>query len=426
MLTANNGKNDKYAFGLNAYHHAASTNDRENQRFSNTGGLLNGTYFLDAFSVGGKIGYNQAVNHFYGYDNADTTFAQDDVQQRFSTFDLSLDLFNSKLTQGDINYNVGLDFYTHNDNFNIGETGIDVALDVTKWFSEKHPFRVTIGNDYTSYDGDTVDNTNNLLYIIPNFTYHADNFSAKIGAFMGQDGEGFHILPDIQAAYNLSGDKFTLIAGYTGEIEKNSFHSLSTYNPFINSQQRSLNTRKAHIYGGLKGRINTLEYEAKVGNIDYKNLGLYLNDTTDFKRFNVLYDDVSSFNIQGTIRLEVIKNLILSGTIDVNTFTTDSIAAAYHLPNLELNIAAQYKMLEDKLTLKAELFNAGGITYLDEAGIEQNTGALFDLSIGAEYQVTEMIGAFIDLNNVTNQKFERWYRYPNYGFNVLVGATVKF
>jgi outer membrane receptor protein involved in Fe transport len=110
----------------------------------------------------------------------------------------------------------------------------------------------------------------------------------------------------------------------------------------------------------------------------------------------------------------------------VNTYSPDTLAAAWHLPNFEMNINAKYRLLDDKLTLKGELYNAGGISYLDENGDQQNTGALFDLNFGAEYQINDKIGLFVDLNNVTNQKFQRWYKYPNFGFNMMGGITVKF
>jgi hypothetical protein len=30
------------------------------------------------------------------------------------------------------------------------------------------------------------------------------------------------------------------------------------------------------------------------------------------------------------------------------------------------------------------------------------------------------------LNNVASVKYQRWYRYPSYGFNVLGGISVRF
>ena len=90
-----------------------------------------------------------------------------------------------------------------------------------------------------------------------------------------------------------------------------------------------------------------------------------------------------------------------------------------------MNVNATYKAFEDKLTLRGELYNAGGITYLDVNNDAVNTGTLFDLNLGAAYQVNDKLGVFVDLNNVTNQKFQRWNNYPNFGFNMMAGFTLK-
>lgn len=425
-LMYNTGRNENYIFGANVKYHAANANSLENQRFSETGFGINGTYYLEGFGISGRLGYDSDAYHFYGYNHEDTSFTQDQVRQLFSTFHAGLDFFNSQPTQGDINYKASLDFYSLGDNYEANETGVNAKADVTKWFNDAHPLTVTIGNDYTSYDGDTVDNTNNVFYIAPNFTYHGEQFKAKIGAYLGFSEGEFVPLPDIEASYNLAGEKFVLMAGWTGDIRKNTFRSITDYNPFVNSQLRMLNTEAQHIYGGLRGLISGIEYEAKIGQKRFNNLALFLNDTTDFKRFNVHYDKVNSFNVQGAITITSIKNLELSGTLDINTFTPDSLTAAWHLPNTELNISAKYKMLEDKLALKAELFNAVGVSFLDEAQTEQTLASLFDISFGAAYQITDNFGVFLDLNNITNQKAQRWYLYPRYGFNMLVGVTAKF
>jgi hypothetical protein len=35
-------------------------------------------------------------------------------------------------------------------------------------------------------------------------------------------------------------------------------------------------------------------------------------------------------------------------------------------------------------------------------------------------------GAFVDLNNLANNKRERWYLYPQFGLNILAGITARF
>lgn len=424
------GASKKLAYHVHAYHNSANNDkNQENQRFSATLLEADLASYNENFAIAGNLGYSHDVVHFYGYPNSTTdsvVFEKDSVRQRFGTIKGGVHLFNSKVTNGDLNYDIGIDFHNISDLYDANEFGVDVHVDFVKWFADAHAFKLTIGNDLSNFSGDTVRHTNNIVYIQPSFTYHGGVFQVMVGANMANADSTFYVLPNVEAMVNIAGDKFSILAGAKGDIQKNTFLSLTDYNPYIQNEFQLKNTIENHYYGGLRGNFNGFSFEGLVGYKQYKNLGLYLNDTTDYRRFNVLYDDVNSVNIHGSIKFTAVKNLEVGGTIDVNTYAPDSLAAAWHLPNLEMNVNAAYKMLDDKLTLKGELYSAGGITYLDESNNELNTGALFDLNLGATYQVSDKFGVFLDLNNVTNQKFQRWYRYPNYGFNMMAGITLKF
>ena len=97
----------------------------------------------------------------------------------------------------------------------------------------------------------------------------------------------------------------------------------------------------------------------------------------------------------------------------------------WQLPNLEANIGGKYTPIKN-LTVRGEAYFGGGAAYRDEQGVEQTQKALFDLSFGADYQVTKQIGVYLDVNNLTGSRFQRWNRYPQYGLNFMGGVTLKF
>ena len=137
------------------------------------------------------------------------------------------------------------------------------------------------------------------------------------------------------------------------------------------------------------------------------------------------------FNVQGTVKLSPIKNLTITGTLSQNVFESDSTDASpethvWGLPEIEGNFGAVYSLLEGKASLKASLHTADKISFLDEAGNPGKSKALLDLSIGGSYYFTKNIGAFLDINNVLNNKRERWYRYPTVGLNFLAGIVARF
>jgi len=426
-LRYNAGKGDKLDYGIKAKHHSANNNSNvANQRFSNTDIGLNGTYYAGILGIGGNIGYELDDYYLYGVNPSDTMpLVNDTLRQRFGTFKIGAELFNSESNMTGLDYKGDLDFYRMGDAYDGAETGILFQADVTKYFSDKHPLNVKLYNDYNRYNQDTANVNNNILGINPSFTYHTDAFKVKIGANLGQEA-AFFVFPDVEASYNLAGGKFSIVAGWTGEVVKNSYYSTTGYNPYIFAPTGLLNTQIQRQFAGVNVKLTGLEITGSIARKPTKNLQMFVNDTTEGRFFHTRYDDANIFNVHAEAIITLIKNLEIGGTLDLNTFTMTNEAKAWHLPNFESNIYAKFKMLEDKLTLKGELYLANSIAYIDETGTEQVLAGVFDLSLGATYDVTKNFGVFLDLNNITAQQYVRWYRYPNFGFNLLVGVKARF
>ena len=85
-----------------------------------------------------------------------------------------------------------------------------------------------------------------------------------------------------------------------------------------------------------------------------------------------------------------------------------------------------YTTLEDQLQVKAELFFENGVPFINSAGEADRLNSLFDISLGAEYFFTDNIGGFLQINNLANNRRERWQGYPTFGLNVLAGVSARF
>ena len=430
-------------------HHSANFKNIENQRFSNNEAELKGTYYLDqGYAVGGNLGYTSDQVHYYGYNentNADTlNISREQVKQTFNTFKIGGQFFNGERTQGDINYKAGFNFYNRQDNFAARENSFDAYFGVTKWIAETNALNVGIKTDLTSYrDGDNRGSDSlkqklNNFYLTPSFTYHGDAFKVKIGANLAAVDGDFNFFPDIEASANIVGNKFTVFAGAEGNLQKNTMQSITSYNPFVKTfgSLQIRNTDYNHFYAGLRGAFGSFNYKGQVGFKKAKNLALYLNDYQDFitvgtdqislNRLEVLYDTVNIVNIQGSIGATVLPGLNIGGTLSLNAYDLTTQEKAWHLPALEANFNAKYKMLEERLLLKGELFIANGVPFLDENGQADNLNALLDVSFGAEYELTENFSAFININNLLDNKRERWNSYQTYGLNVMFGILGRF
>ena len=427
-LRYNAGRSDKLDYGLSLKHHSANNNKNiENQQFSNTDFNANLTTYTKGFGIGGNFGYTFDQYNFYGR-NALDTFPQptDSVQQRFNTIKIGAHFFNANPTAAGVNYRGNLDMYRIGGSYGEADFGVKFNGKFTKAF-DQNTLAIDFYDDFNSYNQDTVGANNNILGIKPSFTMSGDAYALKLGVNLGTESDsGFFVLPDLQASYSFSDQKFTVLAGWTGEIQKNSFYSTTEQNPFVFVPQDLRNTRIQKFFGGLKVALEGVQLQGIISQKLVKNLQMYQNDTTSAQFFNPVYDDGSIFNIHGEVLVTLVKNLEIDAVIDFNTYNLDNQARAWHLPNFEGNLSAAYRLLDDKLKIKAELYLANSIPYLDEVGDEQVLAGVVDLSLGANYAINEKFGVFLDLNNVTAQQYVRYYRYPNFGFNILAGVTGRF
>ena len=419
---------DQFSFTGNLKHHSANYKQRENQRFSESSGKLAGDYYLDnGAAIGAYLGFGLDEVYYYGYNDEEISRTREQAKQRFGLFDLGAKIYNGERTQGDINYEAGFNLYRLNDNYAAGETGFDIRLGATKWFSDKHSLNLGIITDFTSYD-DTIKQSLDNFFLQPNFTFHGNGFKIKVGVNLASHDDKFHYFPDAEVAVNIIGNQLTAFAVAEGGIQKNNMRNLSDYNPFIATFSRLQleNTNYFHYYGGLRGNLSVLEYQVEGGYKDARNLALFLSDPTDTVKFLTLYDTVRIFNLKGTITAQPMKGLKILATAAQNIYNLEKEDKPWHLPALEINFGARYTTLDDKLTLKADAYFENGVPYRDEQGVVDNLNALFDISVGGHYRFSENFGIFLDLNNLASNNRQRWFRYPTYGLNILGGITARF
>ncbi|HLP92845.1 MAG TPA: hypothetical protein VK168_02370 [Saprospiraceae bacterium] len=427
---------DKFDGKIWLRHHRLSADKAvENQMFQKTSGLLSGNIFLpNNLATQVDVGYTYDRVHFYGYNDDSLEFSPGRTRQDFKILDLGARLYNSARNDADLNFSVAPKFYLLTDFYSNKENHFELGLSATKWFNEKHALRVNIRPDLTSFE-DTVSQKLNNIYLQPSFTLHFDMLQFKIGGNFVNNRDVFSIFPDAELTLRVWGDGIQAFVGANGDLRKNSYRSLSTYNPFIQIRGSELrNTRWDNYYGGLKGNFGWLEYNGQVGYSKASDLALHQTsfDQDGITRFRVLYDTVKMFNIQGTIKLNPIKNLSITGTYSQSIFDNETTGtsldelAVWGLPEIEGNFGAVYTLAEGKANVKASLHMADRIAFLNEQNELVKSKTLVDLSFGGSYYFTKNIGVFLDINNLLNNRRERWYRYPTIGTNFLGGFVARF
>ena len=425
--------NENVEFGSSLLFNTADNGTKvENQKYLTAQFDADATYFFEpGYAVSGRIGYQADNIFYYGYnnlaeeENRTISFAPEDVKQRFRTFSLGGTVFNGERTEADFNYEGDLDVYFLRDNYAAKENGYKIKLQGTKWFEEAHSFNVELITDFTTFR-DTAKQSLNNIFLHPTFVYHSDAFQAKVGVNLASHQDQFSFFPDVEVTVNVLDNVLTAFAGVEGSLSKNSYQNLTNYNPFIVPRPELRNTSFYHFFGGIKGEYQGIDYHAQVGYKDTEDLALFLSNGDTVPQFNVIYDTVSIFTISGSLTLPLLDKLDITGSFAQHVYSTSSQDKAWHLPSLELNLEVRYKMMEDRLTLKGNLFAENGVPFMKADGSSENLNALLDINAGAEFQFTDNIGGFIQVNNLLDNNRQRWRYYPILGINGMVGLTARF
>lgn len=425
---------------LFANHHSANNSQQvENQRFSNTDAGVDATYHFDqGFAVNGKLKYAVDAVHYYGYnavndavDDPDQviSFAQDQVRQRFRIVDGEASIYNNARTEADFNYYAGAKVYLMNGNFAANrENGFDLRIGGTKWFDGTHPLSVELQTDFTGYDDEEGDQSLNNFFLRPNFTFHGDRFRAKLGANVASHNDEFTFFPDLEVTAVMVEGIVNAYVGADGTLQKNNFRSLAEYNPFIGSTFTLRNTLYYDFFGGVRGNVEGVEYDFQASYRTLENLAMFrlLDPFSEIPRFNVIYDDGSLVTIKGSLSAPLFEGFEAIAAFNQNIYSLDNEEQPWHLPALTVNFGGRYTTMEDKLTIKGDFFLENGVPYVNAEGEADRLNTLFDISLGADFFFTEKFGGFVQLNNLANNRRERWFRYPTFGINAMAGIMLRF
>ncbi|HZE84501.1 MAG TPA: hypothetical protein VE035_09340, partial [Puia sp.] len=73
-----------------------------------------------------------------------------------------------------------------------------------------------------------------------------------------------------------------------------------------------------------------------------------------------------------------------------------------------------------------DLFAFDGAQYRAGNGQSFKGDGAFDFNAGVEFRITRQVNLWLQLNNIFNEKYERWHQYQTYGFNLLGGIVFSF
>lgn len=426
-----NKRSAKYSYGTHFKHLSSSKGSLMNagnghdllEFFGNRYGKIN--------SWTGHVSYSNDRYRYYGRSQ-DAPYDKDSLKQIYQLFHAGISTVKTKV--GDkFTYNTGLDLYYLATKLKARETELVWNAKGTLKLNDTRSASLDLNiSNANRTDSSSINRF--LLMLRPTYKLTGDQWDLTVGATVNYSGDtlegskGLHLYPAIHGNYNLKPGKVTVFAGIGGGMEKNTYRSFIQQNPFLGPDAAlSHSNNKIDLYIGSSGNIqDKVSYRVKMSYKAYTNQYFFTNSATDSSRFSVLYDKAGVFALDGGLFYDLSKEWRFSANALYNAWSTDKLESAWHRPSFQASMGVQYN-LKQKIYFNAEMYYLSGIKGLNlESNSTVKLADIADLSLKTEYRFSSSFSAFLELNNILSQKYQRYLYYQVKGFNVLAGLTYSF
>lgn len=441
-LYVNSLRSKKGALNLNLRHFSADPGlgNVGPAGFSQNSGSVNGRYFLENSTFTGDFNYDRNVVHYYGYNTDDTIIDKDKIRQRFNEFGVKLGLGSNYSNRDHFDYKGQFGFSTLTDLYGVSENEFIVEGTGGKKVNDNYIYGglsfdffkksraeyepLLLGNDLSR----------SIVSFAPGLLYDKEKVKLDLGLTVALEknlDNKLRLFPRVNLTLPIAENILYAFAGVNGGIVKQNYHTVSAENRFINSaillDRNTVN--KIELKAGLNGNFSsTVSFLAMVKYTSVENLLLYVNNSIFFNKFDARYLDGKVLNIHAELGYKSSEKFNASLRIDQYNYSLDFSEKAWHRPNTEVSLNANYNLM-DKLILKAAVYGRGNFYVRKEVAggyTAESIKGFADFNLGVEYRYSKILSLYVNLNNLGFSRYYYWYRYPTERLNVLGGLTYAF
>ncbi len=264
--------------------------------------------------------------------------------------------------------------------------------------------------------------------INPSFRYERTRWSAQVGIRPSWDANGVRMYPDVQFQWNDRQRPWSLLANWSGELQRIGYRGLYTTNPWL--WMPAIWRSRGEIDRSIRWQYNRRSdwsYHIQAGYATISDPFLFINDTTqagDGKSFGVVYaEQMRNLYATAGFTYRRADRWLLQGSARWNNYhALKGQERPWGLLPFEWKLNGVYN-LPKRIRLQADVYSWFAPFYLTKTGQASRTDGAIDLNIGAEMPVTRTVRAWIQFNNLLNRPYERWHQYPVYGFHFVGGVV---
>lgn len=436
---------------------------------------LFGKRFFRKSTLSGSLAFNRKSFNYYGYtgdiltnDLKEQMIPYLGDKQHFSKGTANIRLKSETLSEYDLIYDFGINYHYQVSKTGQSENEAVISADLMKKYDKLFGI---LKASIIHYTADSIFNRFNQTFgpkqqiwfnINPSVKWVADNASLQLGlnstmVFDDDTDASLMIWPKIKAEWSPVQEVLTLFAGLDGHLKHNTYSVIAEENPFADPYHDLANTNyKSVISGGLKGKLGPkTNYVAEASYSKVNDQHFFILESQNLynplalnrklnNTFSWLYNDMKMLRLSGEVLHSVSDDLSFHLAGNYYSYQLNSNQKAWQMPNLDVTFSCIFKPT-DRLKINTDLFIIGKRTALIRdyelpaptiqnpnpvslvnTDTEVNMKTVFDLNVGADYELSNKLNFFGRLNNLAFQKYDQWPGYTSKGFNWMAGFSYSF
>lgn len=429
--------------------------------FDKTDASMHYTSFQNHFMLRTDLRYQNHGFHYYGLKSS--TANADSIKQRFQTVDTKVSLHSQRGDTSVLNFKTDVayrfmgtanPFYDSLSSWKVKENAFKIQA-LAHYRKNNELFYGAIGLRHNGYAYGIMDSIlqpsdsgllhkNTIIDIQPGIKTTLLDKKLVVDVGFGvsidvaQKTKGY-FYPNIYLQYSFLNDLFIPYARIGGGVQQNSFYKLSEENQFIRTN--IILNNEIHPYDislGFKGVISKKMGYGMMANFARINQkAFFITDTvlSSGNKFNVVYDSLNYTKIEGYLTYQQNEKLKIVALGRFHSYEMMHEARAWNLPQIEFVLTGSYNLynkfiasigFDMAMNRWAKVYSSGPNVSQENNQYFTNLGILADANIGLEYRYNTRLSAFLNVNNIASQRYQKWYNYPVMPIQVFAGITARF
>ena len=403
------------------------------QEFTDINFSINSAHQIgDAHDLSVKFTTASTTRYAYGFKPTTIQYTKDNILNKYNSAGITVHLANKTDAFFGIHYTPTISFDYLQSGLDEREFETSIAAPVSKNLGTDFKISLQPTASFSNTILPTIPSNitivNNLFSMPSTFSWITNKFQVHLGAAPTVNNGTYAVLPQVSGVAILPNNGLRIELGWSGHFEKNNLRSLAAINPWVRIPNNFSNTKITEQFLGVKLPVGDhFTYGAKLSLLEYENQALFVNAFTDGRLFKVLFEPtLRAVQLQANVSYTLQDKLNILGGITYKNFSGLTVQKeAFGLLPLEFNGSLHWKF-SNKISLTSTLYAWDGAQAMDAQMAIKKLPAAADFSLGATFTVVKSAKFWLQLNNLLDNRYQRWNQYEVFGRNVVAGFVYSF